>query len=931
MSGCCSDLNLLWNDDFEYTDTLASKGYTVISSVAASPVAGEGVNGSRGVQMNNGSGLGQLGTPVLTFPELCANRMAFGFGGYWTFPDALPGPGGFYFAEVRKGFTTINSFYRDEGDLVVFEGVSAVELVRVVDVFNVKAETEFYKIEVAGQINLTWGSAGAFGSSDGQLSIFIDGSPKVCLKNIGGMGSQFVADNNGWDNIAFGVHGEFDCAYVSNGWICGRGPQGEGGQENPDTNDRWGPASAGFGGPGGSFVLFDPLTPSLHTTRAPHLRSAGRPESPVLIPPGGAAPSFDECAGNGNAPTGSDPTDPQTMSGIVSPLVFLDLTLPDATVLRLAQDKLSTPAAKYRDGKILSIGPVAQTLSDHHGRMESTTVRVVFEDTANVFRGYAASATNRFLKNSTATIYVESDVARRAATAPLVLMTMIAKSFAPRSNKTFELELVDELSAKQSPISVDRQLPEFTVADIWPNATDNLLPIPVPIVYGQYSDDDKWVENPKRTPYGIMPVIGPVAVHHFGESRDWGLFLICLYASKQIDSVFASNLADSDIGSAEPQQSGSVRMDLDDTEGVDGEFLVPGRAGWTTLIGSQKYLDITGVDGTVYRVTAIYARRSRAEAHVEKETPITVNLCGIESTGDGTGTLIDQAAEVAWHFWNYVVVLGVTSGSWPSPPTDALGTNKVQRAGVTTLNALHLDRVATIGYQTAWTIRERRPVRAYWEQFQFGTGIRVGRNRHQIVLVDTDGEDPLSGLTKFDHSNITEGTFQLDPGSDEIVNRTTYVSGPEASTGRFSHGMRSHTDHQAITNYGETHEQPDVEIHTTRRRAVAADVVARKVFRLRNEVVYGSFDTDLQGIDLDLGQFISITHDEGLGVNGWIDNPVLVIGIVPNPQTLQVTIRFEDVNLTVGDPCVWDPMEDDASAPIIGDESDNTAARICSG
>ena len=922
MPQCCGDLNLMWVDDFEYPDTLASKGYTLISSVATSPQAGKGINASRGIEMNNGSGLGQFGTPTLKFPALCANRLAFGFGGYWKF-GSVPGPGGFYFAEVRINVLTLISFYREE-DAIVILGSDFSEIFRLANVFT--DPTRFYKIEVAGQLNKTWGQSGA---ADGGITILVDDIAKVCLKNVTKLGSTFSSDIvTGWNNIAIGVHDVFDCLYVSNGWICGRGPGS--GNTVPDTEDPSGPPSPGNGGPGGSFTSFDPLTPGLHTTHEPHLRVAGRPSDPVIIPPGGANPSFTVCTGGGTPPTGTDPTDPQTMTGIATPMVFLDFTLPDATVLRFAFDKQGTPAAKFRDGKIQSISPLQQTLSDYSGRMKSTTVRIVFEDTSRTFRGYVADATNRFLKNSTVTVYIESDVARRAGTSPLVLMQLIVKRWKPGPGFTFELECVDELSAKQSPISVDRPLPELSISDLFPEAADHLLPIPIPMYYGQYSDDDKWIENPKRTPYGIVPVIGPVREDHFGSSRGWLLFIVCMYASKKIDSWFASNLAHLEDGADVAQQSGSVRMD-EETEGPDADFLIPGHSGWNDLVGSANYLDIVAADGSTVRVTAIYARHERATAHRENQTHISVNLCGIEATGDGTGNVIDEAGEVAFHFWNNIVLLGVRTGNWPAVPVDALGTPKVQRSGVVALNTLHTNRVPGTGYQVAWAIRERRSVRAYWEQFQQGTGVRVGRSRHQIVLFDADDEDPLTGLTKFGHHEMVPGSFAIDPASDEIINRITYVSGPEASTGRFSHGMRPMTNTASVADYGQTHPEPDVEVHPVRVPEVAQDVLSRRLFRMANEVLYGSFDTDAGGLDLALGEFISVTNEAGLGANGWIDEPVMVIGLTFHANSYLTTVHFEGVGLTIALECVYDPVEDDASSLIVGLESNGTAARVCSG
>ena len=201
----------------------------------------------------------------------------------------------------------------------------------------------------------------------------------------------------------------------------------------------------------------------------------------------------------------------------------------------------------------------------------------------------------------------------------------------------------------------------------------------------------------------------------------------------------------------------------------------------------------------------------------------------------------------------------------------------------------------------------------------------------------------VSGLTSFDHSNIIEGSFFLDPQSDEIVNKLTYVSGPEPSTGRFSNALRSMTDGGSVADYGETYEQPDIEIHPVRNPAVSDDVISRKLLRLRTEPIYGGFDTDLQGIDLALGQLIEITHDLALGAAGWVDHVVKVTGIILNPSSkgtgMVSSVLFESVNQTLVVQSIagngWTPVGLEASSPstagVVGIESTGTAKRVGSG
>lgn len=898
----CVDQSALFRDDFEGGAPLTAN-YVEISGVSLG--TGNGIPTVAEPLGTDGLANASLGTlataPGGSFLSPIPNPKLFAFGGFWKWNNFTTVR--HYWAQLRFDTTVIISFWIEDvplgtggfpADIVIYEGDTpgpSFEIARASAAIANMAD--FFQLEVKGTLS------SSLTSFDGEVTVRLNGTT---LLTVTGSDKIGLGPGGVWNNIKIGTIGDFDDLYVTNGYFCNQAP----------------------GGPGeGSGVCC--------STQGGFDQTPGDNNDPVICPPGGADPSFEACAGDGVGPVGSDPTDPQLMTNVVTPLVFMELTLPDTTVLRLAQQSLGTPAAAFRQGRINNIAPLAQVLSDLYGRMSSVSSTVRFSDTDRVFRGYADSTTNRFLKNSTAVFFIEGDTARRAGTAPLVLGSTIAKKFTPGPNFTFSLELVDELSSKQSPTSVDRPLPDVNVAEVFPGVPENLRNIPLPFYYGQYSDDDKVLESPERKPQGIVPVIGPIRTELLSDGNEWDLYVVCRFAVKEISSWFASNLNE--------EGAGTVRME----QGTEGEdFLIPGMSGWEDVIGfNQNFLDETAPDGTVYRLTVIYCRGDRAAAHNSGGPTIRVNLCGIESNGDGTGLVIDQAAEVAYHFWNYIVLSRVTNpsgGAWPAVPIDVLGTPKVNRTSVETLNALHLVRVPTIGYEVAWAIRERRSIRAYWQEFQTGTQIRVGRDRHQIVFSDLDDEADVAALFAFDHSNMIDGSLRLDPGSDEIINKLSYESGPEAASGRFTNGPKIMTDTGSISDYGDTFEAPDVQLHPVRNAAVADDVISRKLLRFRNEPMYGTFETGIAGLDRSLGELVRVTNEEGLGLTGWTDHVVLITGIKTFPnisgREMKCLMSFEDVHRILVDQQVdWNPCgnEGDASASIVGLESGGTANRCGSG
>ena len=871
MAFCCDDPTALFRDDFESGAPLTVE-WELISDCGLNATAG--INGSSGVLATDA--LAQLSTKPLAIPTKCDDILAWGFGGYWKF-SLDPGIGGFYFAELRQNTTTILSFYKDGTDLIVYIGVSSNILARVNGLFP--SNSIFYKIDISGRV------ASAAGGSDGNLTIATDNIERVCLRNSSDIDS-FGFLSPGWNVFAVGPQGSFDCAYATMGWICGRGPILQP-TTIPGTNQLQGNPCCGNGGPGGgtSQWTYHSLTPSLK-----HPQSS----TPVLIPPGGAPPSYTACTGDGIGPTGTDPIDPQTLAGIATPLVYLDLGLPDATNLRLSQGPVATPGKPRRDPRIAEIGPISQVLSDHFGRLSAQEIHVTLRDADHLMHGHAVDATNRYLKGSPGTFWAESDAARRAGTSPLKLASTLLRRFRPGrgADRTFQLEFVDELFARQSPTSVDRPLPPVLVGDVFPNAAENVTHIPIPIYFGEYGDDDKSIENPARVPVGIAPLIGPIGPPELlSDGNTWDPYVVCLYAIGAISSIFGSNL--------HPGGPGSVRWDPDDEGSI---YLIPGGSGYNAIFATP-YQDVTAPDGTVYRVTKAYARGEQSRDHKEGRVPMSVNLCGIEEIGDGTGKVITDAAEVLYFLLNFIVFQTVTTGTWGAPssppavPVDATGTPKVSRQSAIDLKAIHDARIAG-RYEVAWALREHKTVSAYLTEFLRGTGIRLGRDRHQVIMHTLDDQADLSSLTTFDHASIVPGTFTLDPAADEIVNKISFVYGPEAATGRFSGPIQSIKDTGEIALYDATFDRVDVEMHPIRKGSVAADVMSHELLRKRNEIRYGSFQTDLRGVTLTVGQLIQVTNDEGLGTTGWTSRVVLVVGITMHPDMAEMlaTIHVEDIH-----------------------------------
>jgi hypothetical protein len=327
------------------------------------------------------------------------------------------------------------------------------------------------------------------------------------------------------------------------------------------------------------------------------------------------------------------------------------------------------------------------------------------------------------------------------------------------------------------------------------------------------------------------------------------------------------------------------------TSTYGSEFLVPG-------VNVPLYYDIVGSDGVTERVCLLFASGARATAHIDGTVPITVNLWGIEDVGDGSGDTITEIAYQFQHFLQHWIVQNYLTGAWGSVPTFGDGTAKVRTSSFSSVNTVHAARLGTAeGYIGGMYIADQRPARDWAKEFQTGGDMRLGVNHQGQLLVTTlDHTRSTSGLTTFTaQDHMVQQSFQIDPQVSEIFNAYTYEYGVEPATGRKS-GLSQTIRHAAsITNHGERVAQASVN-RATNRDNVAADVANRALLRSYDAPTDVTFDLDLRGTALTLGQIVKATHYQGVGPLGWTDRNLVVTGTTayPDEDNFSTSIELED-------------------------------------
>jgi hypothetical protein len=452
----------------------------------------------------------------------------------------------------------------------------------------------------------------------------------------------------------------------------------------------------------------------------------------------------------------------------------------------------------------------------------------------------------------------------------------------------FEVVAQDPLSVQFALSNEPAQIPKrqigFGVGDFvnnpdgdFPNADARLERLGVPIIYGELSDHDGVGEN-----RGVVPVL-------YVGIRTWGgtsyhEFLFCGHAIKEVVSWHVD----------EVEQATSTA--------TSGTWLVPGFSNWNSSIGSQMYVDY---DHGRYCSVFVAVGDADGDAAAEGDKTITLNVKGIEDIGDGTGTLITDIFDQYYHCLVNWITQNYTTGLWLDPLTfaDDATLEQVYEASFTAAKAQAADRL-TGGYVAAGMIGadgERTTARNVLAQFNISADCDSGwdrKCRYMVSLVPDTVADLTSDTVITDKSDIISGSFEIVDEVDQFYSSVNLHYGPNYG-GHAEFGSWYHsdlfTDQDTVTAIGEDKRGPDLSLYFIRDQDVAFDIAARWLSRHIDVPRLVRWREPLRGLTDELGDIRLITHFEGIGANGWTENPVRIVRHVAYPDDMSVAMEAYDV------------------------------------
>lgn len=364
-------------------------------------------------------------------------------------------------------------------------------------------------------------------------------------------------------------------------------------------------------------------------------------------------------------------------------------------------------------------------------------------------------------------------------------------------------------------------------------------------------------------------------------SDAWGRMLVSLGVT-DVHDVYAANVE---------HDAPVARIKL--TAAQDGvEFLTADSADWPH---PDRFIELRVPEtGSLIRMTVIYLRGHRLTAHRSGAVTIAVNACGMESVGDGTGTMVDQAFMAGQLFINEHILkhkgAGYRYGDYGGTERFENEDPQLQTSAWQAAQDVTIARIGGPGYIAAWAIYEEMTVREWVHRFCLTFDCRLAANHfgqiYPIVVDDlastTTGhlyrereEDVTLVDHQFAHAELENSiTFNYDWDSDAKKYRYTdrIIWDAESIAANVPGKDFSNTSDPKGTYHG-----PVQELFCTRDTATANDSRARRLTRNKRVPRYLTISQNLSGLGDDLGAQIRITHRDGIGPDGDFKTPAVIL------------------------------------------------------
>lgn len=409
---------------------------------------------------------------------------------------------------------------------------------------------------------------------------------------------------------------------------------------------------------------------------------------------------------------------------------------------------------------------------------------------------------------------------------------------------------------------------------------------------------------------GEVPVlfVGPRDLGTPEAADWWDEYLVCGHAIKSIEGWYFGGM-----------------RELDATEGAD--YLIPGKPAYTAKFGSATYRDING-----HRYTLVYARGDKSQQIKENPKRFTLNIIGIETVGDGTGTPIVKLLEIYLHALQNWILGNWQTGPWlPSPRFPDSGPFAPPEEELSHIDEPSFAKAQTVS-ETRMPVSGTHPVAGYIgagtiggdgsfvsisdliQWFNQSCDVESGYNRKCQFFVDmldeTRFDDVLPEITDFEHVikdsfdvvedltahfNVVPFRYGRDLTLTQDVNPPTDGSTPVQQP-EWTEEIAQDLPSQSAAQYGMVLTMGPLELHFVKDAAVARDIATRRLRRHRDPPRNIRLKVPLEGFDYELADLKCVTTFQGIGATGWAKEPFRIMKHDADPNDISVEIEGLDLS-----------------------------------
>jgi hypothetical protein len=346
-------------------------------------------------------------------------------------------------------------------------------------------------------------------------------------------------------------------------------------------------------------------------------------------------------------------------------------------------------------------------------------------------------------------------------------------------------------------------------------------------------------------------------------------------------------------------------VEINEDDGTVWLFPKTTPSAWESYF-TTKFRDVVGADGITRRYSAGYGHGPKADAVASGTARLTLNLEGIETSGAGTGDLIEDLHDIALHQLRNVIVTsgeGYLSGLWNQTPR--MGFNSI-----CVINEESFDNLKTVrqteltgGLIAAGALGangEQIDVSDALRRLQLSGDMRFYTNRfwqiaitaHNETLTESELSPELS-----DDFDIHLRTFRPMPRLSELQNIFAYNYDANHVDGGWHVENQQHINQDSVSRWRMARDGDALDFHYLTDPLVVQYVLMRIVRRKGDAPNYISLEGDkcLMSADYDVGRYFPARHWRGLSVSGWTGRPLWIQDVIYNRATGRVRLDCMDV------------------------------------